>query len=188
MLGIARENDSIAFNSYEDSDVLMDFILHERIADNRSVVEVYREKIGGRNDSEKKILDAFASSYTSLFRVISVSEQEKSLLISDILNKKINLKLIDISFSETATPGKLLFIRLVPFNEFNMTSGISFVFSGHLARYLIKKQIKMYKNMNIDNDAIKRFISFFKLNNAVGLEVTYEDTSAWRTNNRLIMD
>ena len=139
LLGIAGKNDSVTFASEAESDVLTDFVIYERISGSRSVVETYQEKIVGINNIEKIILEAFTSSYTSLFKIIAVSEPEKTLLISDILNKKDNLKLIDINFSETSKPGMLLFTRLVPFNKFNMTSGISFIFPDSQEKYLINK-------------------------------------------------
>lgn len=173
LLGIAR-GDTLIFDSEEETSVLMDFALNEYRVNNKNTIEIYREKIGWQNEMEKDILDASLSSYTSLFKVISILEAENTLFLSDLINKKDNIKLIDIAFSKTAIPGVLLFIRLVAFKDLNMTSGISFVFPNNLEKYLLRRYKTLSKKIKSDSDSIKRFVSFFKLNKVDGMEVRYE--------------
>jgi hypothetical protein len=82
---------------------------------------------------------------------------------------------MDIALSETATLGMLLFIRLVSFADFNMTSGISFIFPGHLEGYLLRKQRKLGRKVQSDSESIRRFVSFFQLSKTDGIEVRYEE-------------
>ena len=173
LLGIVR-GDTLIFDSEGEMGVLMDFALNEYRVNNKNAIEIYREKIGWQNEIEKDILDALLSSYTSLFKIISVSEAENTLLLNDILNKKDNIKLIDIAFSKSAIPGLLLFTRLVSFKDFNMTSGVSFAFPGDLEGYLLRRYKKLSKKVKSDSDSIKRFVSFFRLNKINGIEVRYE--------------
>jgi len=173
LLGIAR-GDILVFDSEGETSVLTDFALNEYRVNNKNTIEIYREKVGWQNEIEKDILDALLSSYTSLFKITSIFEAENTLFLNDILNKKDNIKLIDIAFSKTAIPGLLLFIRLVPFKDFNMTSGVSFVFHGDLEEYLLRRYKKLSKKVKSDSDSIKRFISFFRLNKTNGIEVRYE--------------
>jgi len=173
LLGIVH-GDTIVFDSEDETSVLMDFALNDYPLGNKNIVEIYREEIGCQNEVEKEILDALLSSYTSLFKVISILEAENALYLKDLLNKKDNIKLIDINFSKTAVPGLLLFIRLVPFKDFCATSGISFIFPGSLEMYLLRRYNKLIKKINSDSDSVKRFVSFFKLNKIDGMEVRYE--------------
>jgi len=173
LLGIAR-GDVLVFDSEGETNVLIDFTLNEYRVNNKNTIEIYREKIGWQNEIEKEMLNALLSSYTSLFKITSIFEAENTLLLNDILNKKDNIKLIDIGFSKTAIPGLLLFIRLVSFKDFNMTSGVSFVFHGDLEEYLLRRYKKLSKKVKSDSDSIKRFISFFRLNKTNGIEVRYE--------------
>lgn len=173
LLGIAR-GDTLIFDSEEETSVLMDFALHEYKVNNQNTIEIYREKMGWENEVEKEILDALISSSTSLFKIVLVSKVENSLVLNDLLNKKDDIKIIDIAFSETAIPELLLFIRLVPFKDFNMTSGASFVFSGDLEKHLLTRYKTLCKKVKSDSDSIKRFVSFFKLNKTDGMEVRYE--------------
>jgi len=55
-----------------------------------------------------------------------------------------------------------------------MTSGISFVFAPNLKEYLLRKHKKLGKKVEVEDDSMKRFISFFKLSKTDGLEVKYE--------------
>jgi len=173
LLGIVRGG-TLIFDSEDETIVLMDFALNEYMVNNKNTIEIYREKIGGQNEIEKEILDALLSSYTSLFKVTSISKAENTLRLNDILSKKDNIELIDIAFSKTAIPGLLLFIRLIPFRDFNMTSGVSFVFPGDLEEYLLRRHKKLSKKVKSVSDSIKRFISFFRLNKIDGIEVRYE--------------
>lgn len=173
LLGIVH-GDTLMFDSENETIVLTDFALNEYKVNNKNTIEIYRERIGWQNEIEKDTLDALLSSYTSLFKVASISKLENTLVLRDILNKRDNIKLIDIALSKSAISGLLLFIRLVPFKNFNITSGISFVFSGDLEEYLLRKYKKLDKKIKSDSNSIKRFVSFFKLNKTDGMEVVYE--------------
>ncbi len=165
--------DVLIFENEEEANVLMDFAMNEIKANNKNIVEFYKEKFGGSDEIEKEIMDALLSSYTSLFKIVSISEDESIIVLDDILNKKQGIKLTDISFSKTAIPGLLIFFRLVPFKDFNMTSGVSFSFDGSLEDYLIRRSRKIGKKIEADSESAKRFVSFFKLNRTDGKEVGY---------------
>ncbi len=172
LLGAARGN-ALILDNEDEMNILMDFALREYKVNKQNTVEIYREKIGWENEIEKEILDAFISSYTFLFKITSISKGEKSLILNDLLNKKDNIKIMDLALSKTAVPGLLLFIRLVPFKDFNMSAGISFAFYGELEKYLLKKYKMLSKKVKSDSDSIKRFVSFYKLSKTDGIEVRY---------------
>jgi hypothetical protein len=159
LLGIVRGGTFI-FDSEEEMSVLMDFALNEYKVNNKNAVEIYKEKVGWQNEIEKDILDALFSSYTSLFKITSISEVENTLLLNDILNNKSDIKLTDINFSKTAAPGFLLFTRLVPFKDFNATSGVSFAFPGDLEEKILRKYKKLREKVKSDSDSIKRYVPF----------------------------
>jgi uncharacterized membrane-anchored protein YhcB (DUF1043 family) len=172
LLGILQ-GDIFVFLDEAEADVLMDFALNEYKSNNKNAIETYRERIGGRNDIEKEILDALLSSYTSLFKVVSTSPSESTLILNDLLNEKENIKLIDIKFSKTAVPGLLIFIRLVPFKDFNMTSGISFVFPASTEDFFLKRYMRLKRAESDVNLPMKRFIFFYNWNKTKGLRVLY---------------
>lgn len=172
LLGVVR-GDALILYSEDELNILMDFALREYKINKQTTVEIYREKIGWENGIEKEILDAFISSYTSLFKITSISRAEKSLILEDILNKKDNIKIIDRALSKSAIPGLLVFIRIVPFKDFNMSAGILFAFYGELEKDILKKYKMLSKKVRLDNASIKRFVSFYKLSKTEGIEVRY---------------
>lgn len=173
LLGIAR-GDTLILENEEEVGTLMDFTLHDYKVKNKNTIEIYKEKAVSLNETEKEILEALLLSYTSLFKIVSVSKKENSLLLSDLLNKKDDIKLIDIAFSKHAVLGLLLFTRLVPFKDFNMTTGAVMAFPGNLEDYIIKNYKKLSRKVPSDNEAIKRYVTFFKLSKTHGIEVRYK--------------
>ncbi len=172
LLGAVR-GDTLILDNEDELDILMDFALREYKINKQTTVEIYREKIGWKNEIEKEILDAFILSYTSLFKITSISRAEKSLILEDILNKKDNIRIIDFSLSKSAIPGLLIFIRIIPFRDFNMSAGIMFAFYGELEKDILKKYKILSKKVRLDSDSMKRFISFYKLSKTEGIEVRY---------------
>jgi hypothetical protein len=172
LLGAVR-GDTLILDNEDELDILMDFALREYKINKQTTVEIYREKIGWKNEIEKEILDAFILSYTSLFKITSISRAEKSLILEDILNKKDNIRIIDLSLSKSAIPGLLIFIRIIPFRNFNMSAGIMFAFYGELEKDILKKYKMLRKKVRSDSDSMKRFISFYKLSKIEGIEVRY---------------
>ena len=67
----------------------------------------------------------------------------------------------------------LLFFRLLSFSDFNMTSGVTFAFPGELGNHLRRKYKRLSKMVRADSEAVKRFVSFFWLNEMDGLEIRY---------------
>ncbi len=135
---------------------------------------IVHEDILVLDEMEKEILDALLLSYTSLFKVASIFSAENTILLNDILNKKDNIKLTDIALSKTALPGLLMFIRLVPFKDFNITTGICFAFPGGTEEHLLKRYKKLSKKIKSASESIKRFVIFFRLNKTYGIEVRFE--------------
>jgi hypothetical protein len=169
----AVKGDILVLDNEDEVNILMDFALREYKIKKQSTTEIYREKIGGKNEIEKEILDAFVSSYTSLFKIISISKTEKSLILNDILNMKENINMIDRALSKSAEPGLLLFIRIVPFKDFNMSAGILFAFYGELEKNLLEKYKQLSNKVKSDSDSVKRFVSFYKLSKTDGIQVKY---------------
>ena len=169
----ATEGEVLVLDNEDEMSVLMDFALREYKVNKQTTVEIYREKIGGENEIEKEILDAFVLSYVSLFKIISISKTEKSLILEDILNQKDNIKIIDRALSKSAAPGMLVFIRIVPFKDFNMSAGILFAFYGELEKDILKKYKTLTKKVKSDSESVKRFVAFYKLSKTDGIGVRY---------------
>lgn len=173
LLGITK-GDTVLFRNMEETNVLLDFALNDLTVGGRNAIQRYREEYGG-DGVELDILDALLSSYTSLFRVTSISPRENLLLLSDVMNRRADIGLTDIALGETATIGTLLFLRLVSFADFNMTSGLTFAFPAGYEEYLLRKYRRLSRQVKSDSEAVRRFVSFFKLSRTDGFEMEYEE-------------
>ena len=172
MLGITVQGDEFMFDSEEETSHLMDFVLFDYKVNGKNAVQVYRETHKEQSIADNEIIDSMLSSYTSLFEVVAISGYTLQLKdLFRIMDKPI--KLIDVSFSGSAIPGMLLFIRLVPLNDYYMTSGVSFVFRNELKEYLVRRYSKISKKIKAADDDISRYFSFFKLSKECGEEVRY---------------
>lgn len=172
LLGILH-GETLIFESEDETSVLMDFALNDYLVDNQNTIKLYRDTVGWKNEIEKEILDAHLASYTSLFKVTSISKGECTLLLNDLLNNKEGIQLIDIHLSRSGVPGILMFTRLICLKDFNMTSGVSFAFPGYLEQYLLRKYRVLSKKVKSDNEAVRRFVSFHNLSKRKGIEVEY---------------
>lgn len=173
LLGIIQKG-KIVFDNEDETSVLMDFALNDYRFVNKTVVEKYSEKYGWKNTREKNIFNALSNSYTSLFKITSISRSNNTLILKDILNKENDIKLIDIAFSNTISHSNyLLFTRILPFRDFNMTSGVSFIFRPNMENYLIKQYNKKNNKIKSNNEDIRRFVTFCKLHKKHGIDVSY---------------
>lgn len=173
LLGIIQKG-KLMFDNEDETSVLMDFALNDYRFIGKNVVDKYKEKYGCKNEEEKNIFNALSVSYTSLFKITSISRSDNTLLLSDILNNKDDINLIDIAFSNTITHSNiLLFTRILQFKGFNMTSGVSFIFPSNMESYLIRQFKKKSSKIKSNNKDVKRFVTFHQLHKKHGIDVSY---------------
>ncbi len=111
--------------------------------------------------------------HTSLFRIESIRQAENTLILSDLLTEQEPIRLIDISLSQTAAPDYLLFLRLIPLDDFTMSAGFGFVFPPGKEKFLLRQQKILMRKVQSEDTAVRRFVAFFKLNQRVGLGMGY---------------
>lgn len=169
------KRDTIVFDSESESAALMDFAINEYQINGKKAVELYKETVLLETNIEGEILDGLLKSYTSLFKIADINKKENKLILIDLINKSIDpIQIIDIGFSQTAIPGFLLFLRIVPFAEFNISGGIAFAFHNDLEEYLLKEYKHIAKRIKSSNESIKKYVAFFKLNRRYGIETEFK--------------
>jgi len=172
LLGIVRRG-TVVFQDEEETSVLMDFALHEYRDQDKNAIALYKETVGGASAVERAVLSALISSRTSLFRIISASPTERISTLRDLLNEGQPVRLMDIGLSQSADPDYSLFVRLVPFEDLFITSGISFVFPPSLERYLVEGYEELRRKTAPDRLSQERFIYFFRRSRKDGLKVLH---------------
>lgn len=176
MLGIRMQGNTILFDSEEETSYLMNFLLFDYKVNGKNTVQTYQESHRANTQIEKELISSMRSSYSSLFEVTSI--RGFTVGLRDLFRTTDKpIKLIDVAFSVTASPGTLIFIRLVPVGDRYMTSGVSFIFRKEIKQYLLRRYRKISKKIEAGDQDMKRYISFFKLNKECGEEALQFNTN-----------
>jgi hypothetical protein len=162
---------TLVLESEEEFNFIMDFSLFEYLVKGKNFIQRYQEKISELEPKESEFIKAQLSSYTSLFKIMETEPDDARVTLGDIFNDGQEVKVININLSQTAQPGLLVFTRILPFPEFNMTSGMYCFFSETSERYLLKRYQTMSKKVKSEIESVQRFIAFFKINRRKGLEI-----------------
>jgi hypothetical protein len=169
LLGIT-EGKTVMLDSEEELNFITDFSLFEYQVEGKNFVQRYQEdETAKKTEIEMEILTAQSLSYTSLFKITETDPVNATVTLSDLLNNNQELKIININLSQTAYPGLLIFTRIEPFADFNVSSGMFALFSGDSERSLLKKMKIMMRKIKSDSESVQRFVAFFKLNRKEGL-------------------
>ncbi|MHC0039588.1 hypothetical protein [Pseudoneobacillus sp. C159] len=164
------EKGNVVIKQRQQSDYLYDFVLHENLNNEYTMVEKYKASYTNEDELKTRVLDAFLSSYTSLFKIVSVTPETSTLELEDLLNPdRENLFVTDLNFSKKAKPNLLLFTRILPFNDLFMLSGSSFIFKEEHETFILTRYKKLVKKVPLESESAKRFVAFYQLNQTDGL-------------------
>jgi hypothetical protein len=173
LLGIERRGNELLYETEGETSIHYDFLLHEYQQDGRTPVERYFEQERWSTEEERTVLEAYVQASTSLFEVTAVDDQKKRLVLSDRLNGDEETTVTDISLSRSAEPGILLFARLVPYDEFNIGSGIWFPFEASQHERLLDEYEQWEGPTDYQTPAMRRFVAFYDLYRDRGIHMQY---------------
>ena len=123
LMGILREK-TFVFESEEEFNFLNDFRLFEYLSDGKNFIQRYQEKEYQLDEKQTEVINASILSYTSLFKIIKADPESATITLNDLLNNEQEIEIININLSQTAQIDLLIFTRIMPFSDFNMTSGM----------------------------------------------------------------
>jgi hypothetical protein len=173
VLGIDTDGNEIHSDNEEQAVTHMDFALNDYRIDGQTAVERYRDAQAWDSEVERDILDQLVQAETSLFKITSVDPKESQLVLADLLNGGEEIELTDINYSKSATPGILLFFRLVPHEQFNMTSGVSMPFPSQVEDHLLSVLEQVDEKFTSRHGDVIRFRTFFEMYRKYGYNATY---------------
>jgi len=174
LLGIELDGDAILYDAEPHTNVHYEFLLNEYSQNGQTAVERYHKQERWESDVEHTILEALLEAETSLFKAIAVDDTGKHLIVTDLLSDDDNeLRVTDVNLSETAEPGTLFFFRLVSYDEFNMTSGVSFPFPTDEEDRLLGEYEHRADRVDSQPESIQRFVAFFDLYRDYGIHIQY---------------
>jgi len=119
------------FDSENDSNALMDFMVFEKPVQNTPAFKRFHLSNPGLNDVQLEHINGMYNNFSSLFEVKSIDRIGNTLVLTDLLdNDRKEYLLMDVGLSKTAPVGFVLFTRLIPIRDINMTSGATFGFKS----------------------------------------------------------
>ncbi|WP_143083012.1 tetratricopeptide repeat protein [Salibacterium qingdaonense] len=137
-LGVPFEDDAVF-----DKDAIADTGIYDEVLDGRPLIRQYdaqHEEDGNR----RAVLDAGLRSHASLYEVTGGSRIDGLVRLRDVFGGG-EWTIIDTNFSKSAAKGDILFARLLPFDDFSMTSGVFFLFpEAH--RSVIERRVARHKS------------------------------------------
>lgn len=160
---------SLVIASESEAEALMDFSIYEYQVDGHNFIQCYLEAELEIEPELKVLLESKLKSYTSLFRIIQTDSHRSRTKLLDLFNSN-EVEIIDINLSRTAQNGTLLFTRIVPLPDFNMSSGMYFAFDKALETNILSRLKISMKRVKSEVESIKRFVAFFKLSRIHGAE------------------
>jgi len=164
VLEIERQEGKLLLDSQDDLTVLMDYAFYEIRQEGKNLVERYQAEQGGDNPAERDLLAAMAGARTGLFKVESVSSERYNVELRELVGDR-KVTLTDINFSQTMSPGLIVFFRPITVAEFTMTSGIAFIFPEEAGQNLAAQWV--------EGDEAERYARFFKLSKSKGLATEF---------------
>jgi hypothetical protein len=170
MLGLKTIGKEIYFDSKEEQESYWDFTTYERITNDKSLFE---------NAIDNKLFEDKEKDYLKnikVFKKALYNVGESDGITTDITNIEdgTKYKLYDIGLSKNNINGYLLFFRMLKYNEYNMTSGFSYLFSEDIKPVVLRRKEILLKNEYLKNIDITLFRVFLKLNRIYGTEIHYK--------------
>ena len=150
-LGIYKAG-TLILNNDDEIAILFDYCLYHHRRGGKNVIERYLDNSPPPPDSmEMTLLQAMRASFYSVFKVVEIHPKQGAN-IEDLLSQKV-INLFDIGLSETGYLGLHLTGRLLPFPDFNMSSGSLIplpdtVFEGTIIP-IVQKFFKTYEPGNM---------------------------------------
>lgn len=173
-LGFWEGGKKLVFEREEETNVLMDFLLYEKNGKPNRLIDEFKADNNNLAEEENEILNGMLKNYDSLFEIVGIDKSQSILDLLDLQSKK-EYKLKDISFSKTAKTERFIYTRLIPIENINMTSGLSFYFHPKNRLKLLTKISGQLANRNSKNKRTL-FEKMFKCHKSYGIEVNYEKT------------
>jgi|GEM_PF-470030 len=170
------EGKQLILEGEQEMDAMMDFGLQDIKVADKSHFQRYAELgLPDTTPDEYVVMDARNHSFMSLYQITNADSAACTVHVIDLLNKNAPLQFQEIGLSQTGKPGSLIFTRLLPFPNFLVTGGVSFIFNPIHKDRLIKgyNLLKFKANGKLRSD--QTFLYFFRQNRLWGEQMMHID-------------
>ena len=175
----------LAFDSEDETAVLMDYCIHNVRHQDRNAVQSYlAQNPPSERSDDSLVLDAMSKSWHSVF-IIEAIERGIGVRVRDLLRQTEYL-LMDINLGRSAIRGGLFASRVMPFDEFIMSSGAGLPFGsggedadelmGELHKALFAKNIASFSQLTHQQEKdLARSIITSALSRGASSRIRYEE-------------
>ena len=124
-----RDGKRMVFASENDSETLMDFMVFEKSTQNDAAYQRFYRSCPTLDELQQVNMNGILHFYFSVFEVKSIDRMGNTIVLEDLMDAGREYQLIDIGMFKTVPAGFIIFTRLIPIGDVNMTSGVSFGFN-----------------------------------------------------------
>ncbi|UZW13448.1 hypothetical protein OSC52_16620 [Clostridium pasteurianum] len=167
-LGILEGKNKIVLDWEEENQYFLDFVINETKINGKKLIQCFSEKSVLEGELEIEFMDAMKKAYTSLFRVVNTSPEKGLVFIKDLLGDGKNIRLTDLGLSQMKDKNLLIFTRIIPFKDMNITSGMTCAFHSNYEMDLMDLYKNYMKNISSDEEE-KKFIFFYNVFKEIGI-------------------
>ena len=167
LLGIQTDGAEVAYASEHEFFAHFECLLYEYPIDGRTAVDRYRSEVGGETPVEEDLLSAMVTSRTSLFRARGSDPITGTVTLSDMIEDVPDIELTDRNFAMNHSTNVAVFLRVLRFDEFAMSSGVAFPFPTGITDDLLSVYNDVREKTSRP-DSLARFVTFYRLYKAHG--------------------
>ena len=168
---------AMVFDKEEETDVLMDFLIYEKNKYGQKLIDQFYDSDFELTDLEEEIVEGQVNYHCSLFEIVKIDKLNSTLILKDLLNKEMaDFILMDMGLSQTAKIGLLMYTRLIPIREMNMTSGVSFGFEPRFKERILNDISLERLKKRRKPDSTELYIFMHKKSKLYGIEIDKIET------------
>ena len=177
-LTLPIQEETLILDGETDTSALADFYLHEMRFGGKRIVDVLADSGTELTQDERDLLAAHRNSRCSLYAIISADSVACQIKLRDLLEpgaREVACTDINLSNCSAATPGDLLFTRLLHCADIDMGVGLFFAFRAiHRVDLLNAYQARMRTVVEKERSQ-RTYIFFYQKNRELGMPQAYED-------------
>jgi len=167
---------AMIFDSEEEVDVLMDFVLYEKNNFGIKLIDKFYDSAYDLSEIEEEILEGMVDYHSSLFQIKSIDSVNCIITLIDLFDKKqTEFKLMDLGISKTGSARIIFYTRLIPIRDVYMTSGVSFGFDASVKNKILSDISLLRFKLRRKMDSSDLFILTHKASKQYGLEIVKMD-------------
>ena len=160
------DGEKLVFEYEEEMNVLTEYSLYEQNKGGESLIDIYKKQHRQLSMDENEILNGMEANHCSLFEIVDINIKNSIIYLKDQITKEI-YRLKDINLSQTAKTEVLIFTRLIPVYNINMTSGLTFQFRK-------KDSLRILNELSSKDD--NTYETIFRCNKLFGYQIASSES------------